>query len=311
MQADIDQLENTVWEWATDPLVNNVILVVAGLLVIAVVARFVSRSMGRYIQTAEVRYRIRKAITFTSYVAAFLFVIAVFNDRLGQFTVAFGVAGAGIAFALQEVIASVAGWLAVSFGGFFNTGDRVQLGGIRGDVIDIGILRTTLMECGQWVNGDAYNGRIVRVANSFVFKEPVFNYSGDFPFLWDEIVIPVKYGSNYREARQLIGDVADEVVGEYARNAGDAWRSVVRKYLIEDATVQPTVTMTANENWIELTLRYVVDYRQRRATKDKLFTRILEEIDKTEDRVGIAAATLNIEKVAPLEVRLQRARPDE
>jgi small-conductance mechanosensitive channel len=236
-------------------------------------------------------------------VTGIVFIAAVFNDRLGQFTVAFGVAGAGIAFALQEVIASVAGWLAVSFGGFYNPGDRIQLGGIRGDVIDVGILRTTLMECGQWVNADAYNGRIVRVANSFVFKEPVFNYSGDFPFLWDEIMVPIKYGSDYHLSRRLIENVADEVVGEYARNAAEAWQLVVRKYLIEDATVKPTVTMMANENWIEMTLRYVVDYRQRRPTKDRLFTRILEEVDKSDDRIGIAAATLNIEKLAPVEIR--------
>jgi small-conductance mechanosensitive channel len=80
------------------------------------------------------------------------------------------------------VIASVAGWMAVSFGGFYKVGDRVELGGIKGDVIDIGILRTTIMQIGEWVSSDQYNGRIVRVANSFVFKEPVFNYSAEFPF---------------------------------------------------------------------------------------------------------------------------------
>jgi small-conductance mechanosensitive channel len=68
------------------------------------------------------------------------------------------------------------------FGGFYNSGDRVQLGGIKGDVMDIGVLRTTIMETGQWVDGDLYNGRIVLIAASF-FKEPVFNYSGDFPFM--------------------------------------------------------------------------------------------------------------------------------
>ncbi|MCB0784290.1 MAG: mechanosensitive ion channel, partial [Flavobacteriales bacterium] len=75
-------------------------------------------------------------------------------------------------------------------------GDRVQLGGIKGDVIDIGVLRTTLMELGEWVDGDLYNGRMVLVANSFVFKEPVFNYSADFPFLWDELKVPVQYGAD-------------------------------------------------------------------------------------------------------------------
>ena len=213
-------------------------------------------------------------------------------------------AGAGIAFALQEVIASVAGWLAVSLGGFYGPGDRIQLGGIRGDVIDIGILRTTLMECGEWVHADQYNGRIVRVANSFVFKEPVFNYSADFPFLWDEIMVPIKYGSDYRLAREIIQRVAEEVVGGYAASAEAAWKNVVRKYMIEDASVRPRVTLAANQNWLEFTLRFVVDFKARRATKDELFVRILEEIDKQHDRVGIAASTLNIEKLAPLEVRL-------
>src|SRR5690606_5854844 len=124
--------------------------------------------------------------------------------RLGGLTVALGVAGAGIAFALQEVITSVAGWMATIFGNFYKTGDRVQLGGIKGDVIDIGVLRTTIMETGEWVNGDLYNGRIVLVANSFVFKEPVFNYSGDFSFLWDEIVISVQYGSDIALAKKIM-----------------------------------------------------------------------------------------------------------
>ena len=81
----------------------------------------------------------------------------ILRDKLGNLTVAFGVAGAGIAFALQEVIASIAGWVAVSFSNFYSVEDRVQLGGITGDVIDIGVLRTTLMETGQWVKGDQYN----------------------------------------------------------------------------------------------------------------------------------------------------------
>ena len=130
--------------------------------------------------------------------------VIVYSDKLGGLTVAFGVAGAGIAFALQEVIASFAGWLAIMFGSFYKTGDRVQLGGIKGDVMDIGVLRTTIMEVGQWVDGDLYNGRIVLVANSFVFKEPVYNYSGDFPFLWDEIKIPIQYGSNYEKTNEIL-----------------------------------------------------------------------------------------------------------
>lgn len=96
---------------------------------------------------------------------------------------------------------------------------RVQLGGIKGDVIDVSILRTTIMEMGEWVKGDQYNGRIVRIANSFVFKEPVYNYSADFPFVWDDIDVPIKYGSDHNLAWKIISTTANETVGEYVEYA--------------------------------------------------------------------------------------------
>jgi small-conductance mechanosensitive channel len=185
--------------------------------------------------------------------------------------------------------------VAVSFGRFYRTGDRVKLGGIMGDVIDIAVLRTTLMECGQWVNGDLYNGRIVRVANSFVFKEPVVNYSADFPFLWDEIVVPIRHGCDPEVARQLIARVAEEVVGEFASKAAAGWQKVARAYRIEEARVTPTVSLAADENWLSFTVRYVVDYRARRTTKDVLWTRLLAEIAASEGKVAIASTSIVVE----------------
>lgn len=305
------EIEETFQDWLSHPTTAKLLILALGLIAIMVLARVLRNTITRYVPSDSARYQARKVVTFIGYLVAAIFVALVFSDQLGGLTVAFGVAGAGVAFALQEVIASIAGWVAVSFGGFYRVGDRVQLGGIKGDVIDIGVLRTTMMQVGEWVNSDQYNGRIVRVANSFVFKEPVFNYSGEFPFLWDEITVPIKYGSDYHLARDLIRKVAEEVVGDYARLAEKAWQPVTRRYLVETATVQPLVTMVATQASIGFTLRYVVQYKARRSTKDKLFTRILEEIDKNADRVGIAAATLNIEKVAPLELRLSSAAHDE
>ena len=243
------------------------------------------------------------------YAAAAVVVTTVYSDRLGGFTVALGVAGAGIAFALQEVIASVAGWAAISVGGFFSPGDRVQLGGIKGDVIDISILRTTLMEVGEWVAGDLYSGRIVRVANSFVFKAPVFNYSGDFPFLWDEITLPVRYGSDWMLARAMLRKLVDEVLSGYAAEVKESWLKMVERYRIEEANVEPMVTLRATDNWIEFTVRYVVDYRKRRWMRDHLFTRILEEIDKSDNKIRLASATFEVVPGSTLDVHLSGDRP--
>lgn len=297
-------MEAFIKRWLFDPTIGKLITVIVAVLIVIVLVQFFQRSISRYVKDSDTRYRARKFVTFLGYFLAIFVVAVVYSSRLGGLTVAFGVAGAGIAFALQEVIASVAGWAAISFAGFFRPGDRVQLGGIKGDVIDVSMLRTTLMELGEWVKGDLYTGRIVRIANSFVFKEPVFNYSGDFPFLWDEITIPVKYGSDYNVARQIFERVADEIVGDYAAQAANAWKDMVRKFLIEDATVTPMVTLVANDNWVEFTVRFVVNYKVRRGTKDRLFTRILEEVEKTEGRVGLASSTFHLVETPAFEVRL-------
>jgi small-conductance mechanosensitive channel len=287
-----------------DPTVGKIITVAVGLLIISFLARLAQRWLIAQVKTTDNRYRVRKIVNFASYVMAGLLVIVVFSSQLSGFTVAFGVAGAGIAFALQEVIASIAGWVALSFGDFYRVGNRVQLGGIMGDVIDVGILRTTLMECGDWVNGDLYNGRIVRIANSFVFKEPVFNYSADFPFLWDEITMPIKYGSDRQLAEAILAGAADQVVKDFTASARRIWPRMVEKYSIEEAQVEPMITLVANDNWLEYTLRYVTDFRQRRKTKDQLFRIILDGIDAANGRVAVASTTIQIVETPTFNVRL-------
>lgn len=293
--------------WSADPLIAKFASAAVVVLVIAVVIRLSQSWIGHSLRDADTRYYARKLVALSGYFLVVVAITVIFKDRLGGLTVAIGVAGAGIAFALQEVIGSVAGWIAISFGNFYSPGDRVQLGGIRGDVIDIGILRTTLMELGEWVSSDLYSGRIVRVANSFVFKQPVFNYSGDFPFLWDELRVPVQYGSDHRLVRRLLEEIGAEIAGEeFIATVRSAWRRILKKYLLENAGVEPQVTLVLTDNWMEFTLRYVVDVKTRRSTKDHLYQRILEEFDRVGDRARIASTTVQLVQPPPLEVRLQR-----
>lgn len=287
---------------------RRLLAALVGIVVIQVIVYLVKLTIRGRIRDLDARYRVQKALQYLGYGAMLLLLSIVYRAKLGGFTVAFGVAGAGVAFALQEVIASIAGWVAVSLGGFFNVGDRIQLGGIKGDVIDIGVLRTTLMEVGQWVDGDLYNGRIVRVANSFVFKEPVFNYSGDFPFLWDEIKVPIKYGSDHRFGKEVFTRIAEEVVGDYGKGAAHAWHGMVRKYRLEDASTAPMVTLVANDNWIEFTIRYVVDYKARRSTRDRLFMGILDAVEGSNGKLGMASTTVQLVDLPKLDVRVEGPR---
>jgi small-conductance mechanosensitive channel len=298
MKDWIEQLAIPDW-------LQTLLWVIGIVIIIRLAFIFLIRGIQKSKQDKDNKYKTRKILDATSYVVILLALLIAYSKNLGGISVALGVAGAGIAFALQEVIASVAGWLALMFGNFYRTGDRVQLGGIKGDVIDIGVLRTTLMETGQWVDGDLYNGRIVRVANSFVFKEPVFNYSGDFPFLWDEIKVPIQYGSDYLMAKSLLEKIANDHVAKNAEEGKRVWNLMVKKYLIEDARLEPMVSLIANDNWVEYTIRYVVDYKRRRATKNELFMAILRDVAATNGKVKFGSATFEMVGAPEIQVNLK------
>ena len=301
----MEEIIHNLPEWINNPISIKWAEALLGLFFFWFIFSLIRNILANRIDNAETRYRTRKIVSFIGYFFIIVYVASLFSENISKLTLILGGIGAGIAFALQEVIASFAGWVAVSFGQFYKPGDRVQLGGIMGDVIDVSILRTTLMECGGWVKSDLYNGRIVRIANSFVFKEPVFNYSADFSFVWDEIVIPLKHGSDRALAKEIILKAAYDIVGNAVPNAQSQWASMIRKYLIEHASVEPRVTLIATDNWLEYTLRYVVNYKERRLQKDLLFNRILDDIDKSCGKLVIASTTLHVVDMPVIDIRSQ------
>lgn len=286
----IDEI-NKIFE---NPILINLAKIFILFIVVYIVVRILRRTTTGLAKDNSSKYKFKKLINFLGYVCFAIGLLFIFNAKLSGIGTALGVAGAGIAFALQEVIVSVAGYVTIFSSNFFRVGDRVKLGGIKGDVIDIGLLRTTLMEIGDWVNGDLYNGKLVRVANSFVFKEPVYNYSGDFPFLWDEITIPIKTNGDYEYAHKLFGDILQEEVGEFSNSSQLAWDQMIGTYSLENARVQPMIAMSFNENWITFTLRYVVDYKSRRGTKSALYSKILKAINDSEGRIEVASAAIEV-----------------
>lgn len=302
-------MESFISLLSTNELVRKLVTTGFGVLVIFLLVRVSQKLITEHVSDSHSRSMLRKVMAAVGTVTAVIFSMGVLSAHTKEFTVALGVAGAGIAFALQEIIGSIAGWIALSLQHFYRVGDRVQLGGIKGDVIEISILRTTVMEIGEWVDGDLYNGRIVRIANSFVFKEPVFNYSADFPFLWDEIMVPIKYGSDYVAAQIMIEQSIFDVTGSYIPEAEKNWGRMLRKYTVEKASVKPMTTLVANDNWMEFTGRYVVNFKQRRSTKDAIFRKIIELVESSNGKVSLASATFHLVEAPKLTIHVEKNIP--
>lgn len=291
---DINQIKIQLSTLMENEWTRNLTALVVIYILLSILSRFLKKNINKKFSENSVKLKLRSAVGVGFALIFILSSLFLFSSKISGLTVALGVAGAGIAFALQEVITSVAGWFAIQFGSFYSIGDRINIGGTKGDVIDIGLLRTTVMELGQWVKGDQYNGRVVRVANSFVFKEPVVNYSADFPFLWDEITLPIRYGSDIQKTRALIKSITDKYFDVYEEGAKKEWGRLVDKYVIENAQVDNQIYLTANENWLTYTVRYVTDYKSRRLVKNDLFTKIITEIEANSNFVNIAGASIEI-----------------
>ncbi|MEQ9186409.1 MAG: mechanosensitive ion channel [Cryomorphaceae bacterium] len=278
----------------TNPTIVRLFVLFVAMVVVAILSGVARRALNRSITDTDRKYRSRKAVTFIAYLAVLVIALFIYGDQLGNVGVALGVVGAGIAFALQEVIVSIAGWLTIMIGGAIGVGQRVKIGDVKGDVIDIGVFRTSIMEIGDWVDGDLYNGRIVWLSNSFVYKEKVHNYSGEYPFLWDEMKIPIRFESDLEKAKMTFEAVLNEVCGAFTEKSRKKWLMLTNKYRVESAIVDPMVTMQFDENWVTFTLRYIVDYKLRRATKDRIARLIYQKIQDTDLNVRIAASSLEV-----------------
>src|SRR6201997_3202775 len=258
---------------------------VIGILCIHAMFRVLERTLPRRFGRADARYKVRKFVIFSGYVSILLFLAILFEDRLGRLSFAFGVVGAGVAVALQDVVASIAGAFSIGFSRLYAIGDRVQIGDTRGDVIDIGLLRTTLMETGNWVSRDLYNGRIVRIPNNAVLKGSVFNYSQGFPFVWDQIKVVLTTSSDFQFAKDMLTRVATEAIGNYLLEAQTSWKVVSDYYETASPPLEPTVTLVVNAGNLEFGVSYVAHYTKRTAMQDQLFTRIVHEVAKSNGRL--------------------------
>ncbi len=268
-------------------LLGKCVAAVVGILLIHGTFRLLEKALPRRFGQADLRYRVRKLIAFSGYAAILLFVSILFEDRLGRLSFAIGVAGAGVAVALQDVLASIAGAFSIGFSRLYTIGDRVQIGDIRGDVIDIGLLRTTLLETGNWVSKDMYNGRVVRIPNSTVLKGTVFNYSQGFRFVWDEIKTVFTTTSDCQLAREMLLRVAKESIGEYLVEAEASWRAISENFRSENPPLEPTVALVVNGASLEFSVDYVVDY-----TKRTVMTRPLRHAARATPQVPINALWL-------------------
>ena len=288
-------------------IIAKAVLSVAVLVIALAINRSLSNAFRRDHEQAARTHTLRMVLRNTVFAVASTVAVFIWLG-FSNFAVFIGILGAGIAFASQEVIGSFAGYLNIVTGNLYHIGDRVRMADVVGDVLDISLLRTTLMEIGEWVEADQYTGRIVSVANRMVFAAPVFNYTQHFNFLWDEITIPITYDSDWRLAGETMLEHGREYSSDLQPKAEAELDRMAQRYPLQDTLVEPTLYIVMTDNWIEMTMRYVVDAHKRRPVKAQLHRELLQHFE-ADKHITVASATFEIVGFPPLRTDSVAADP--
>jgi len=291
------------------------LILTVGLIVLVMVLRsllgWLSRVVmhGRKNETA--RFWSQQVMNLVSAALIVLGFLSIWFDDPTRLTTAAGFVTAGLAFALQKVITAIAGYFVILRSGAFTVGDRILMGGVRGDVIRLGFIQTTVMEMGQppgerpddpsvWVKSRQFTGRIVTITNDKIFDHPIFNYTSEFPYLWEEITLPISYKDDYRKAEKILLDAAHKHAVRLEHITEESLETMKQHFFISPSSLEPHVFVRLTDNWIELTMRFIVHDHGSRKIKDKMSRDILSDLNVA--GIGVASATYEIVGLPPIEV---------
>lgn len=293
------------------------LLLTVGLVAAVLVAAALIRGVGRVARSGKTADRTLfwlAQVTHLLALAAIIAIVAiVWLPGIGGVGAIGGWAAAGLTISLQRVVTAFSGYLIILRGNVFTVGDRIMLGGVRGDVIALGFMQTTVMEMGQtpaeenddpsmWIRARQYSGRIVRVTNDKIFDQPVYNYTRDFRYIWEELVIPVRFADDYRVVERIMLEAGKKHTAKAVAESRDALQHVQDKYFLDEApVVEPRVYVRITDNWTELSMRYFTRLDEARAIKDAMSRDVLAAMN--EAKIGVASGTYAIVEMPQLEVR--------
>lgn len=219
--------------------------------------------------------------------------VSIISPRLGDLVTVLTIFGTGLAIAMREVLLNIAGWFYITIANAYRQGDRIDVNGIQGDVIDIRVMRTTVMEIRGWVDADQSTGRISHIPNGWTLYHAVYNYTRGFNFIWNELSVTLTFRSDWQKAQSVMQQYAEESTKLVEHQAANEIRQMSREFLIHYSILSPFVYVKIVENGVRLTLRYLCDVRKRRGTEHALTISLLEAF-KQEPGIELAYPMIGV-----------------
>lgn len=276
---------------------SDLALRLAGTLLIVAVT-IILTAIGRRLALAtfdeqERQYKASKWLSRLIWLLATVSIITLWSPDASQLITVLTIIGAGLAVALRDVLLSFVGWIHLQLHPPYRQGDRIEVNQVRGDVVDVGLTQTTMLEVGEWVEAHQSTGRLVHVPNAWIYIHGVKNYTEGFEYLWFEQSVVVTFESDWEKARGILLDIAEQEVPNSEDDARRQLQKMTSEYLVQMNVLSPYVYVSLADHGVKLTLRHLTPARGRRSLRHNLIMEVLRRFDASDD-IQIAYQTVRI-----------------
>ena len=253
----------------------KIIATLIAFILFFIIRRVILKLVYNTTENVKTRYQWHKITSYISFTLISIIIANIWLEGIESIATYLGLVSAGIAIALKEPLTNVTGWLYIIWRSPFDVGDRIQLGGESGDVIDTNLFNFTLMEIGNWIDADDHTGRLIHIPNGLIFTATLANYGKGFKYIWNEIPVLVTFESDWKKAKKILVDIVNKHSQIETKSAEKKVDEATKKFMIRKPNLEPNVITKVEASGVELTLRYLCRPRYRRDSEHKIWEEIL------------------------------------
>ena len=261
---------------ATHSMMQTLLWITLIVLASFLLGRAVERALGEATPDHKRLLTLRTVIRFLLKTAALVGVLFVLFGAPEQMPTILGLVGAGLTVALQGFIVGFCGWFILMGRNGIRVGDWVEINGVGGEVVEIGLLRTVLLETGSATGSGYPTGRQVAFVNSYAVSGHYFNFSTSGQWLWDELLLQAPVGEDSSATVENILQMVTKETDKNARMAEQEWERVTHRYGVKSFSAAPSISVRPASLGVEIVVRYITRAQERYEVRSHLYQAVVE-----------------------------------
>lgn len=249
------------------PILRTILIVILSLILFSLMVNFIKKALLKKVRTKKQRSNVKifsRIINYIFFIAVILIAISSYTNSWSGFGLAVGLASAALGWALQKPITGIAAWIMIVTKRPFEIGDRIIIGGVRGDVVDISLTHIYLGEVGGIASSEENSGRVIMVPNSIMFEQNIINYTLQDDYILDEVVLQITYESDLDKAKKICTSSAKEILKQF-----------------EKLKSEPYIRTYFQANGINVHVRYFTPADKKQEVSSLITQEIFKQVKKT------------------------------